>query len=301
MCIFNCNHTCSFSWRIWELYNIINKNCSAYLFYDIWFFYKAPKLKGQIKKIAGLFIQANGLYLLWDIFYGFASGNKMHITLRAIIKFIFLNESPFYGHLWYLGAILYVLVIVWFVERIHCIKTLLLLTPVLLIGDLIFGKYSLLILGKEFSYILVRSFLFVGIPYFALGILMKEKKFRIGVWGIPVFIITTFLERFILVSLNVNAVRDHYISTTFLAIAVFSFVLEYKGTVWQVAAKIGSEYSTWVYIIHPNFITCYGFIFNRIGIYKGWCYVAAIVVYITTVIFVAFATEVIRRIRCKRR
>lgn len=265
------------------------------------YFYKKDRLILQIKKIAVLFAEANLLFLLWDLLYGQLSGNRLDITFKSIMHFLFLNVSPFSGHLWYLGAILYVLIFMWGIEQTKFKKVIFYVTPVLLLGDLILGKYSLLLLGKEIPFIIVRNFLFVGIPYFAIGILMNEKKFRIGVWGIPVFTITTLVERFILVSLNANAVRDHYISTTFLAIAVFSFVLEYKGAVWQVAAKIGREYSTWVYIIHPIFITCYGFVFKRIGIYNGWCCVAAVVVYITTVIFVAFATEVIRRIRFQRR
>lgn len=72
----------------------------------------------QIKKIFILVVEANLLYLLWKCFYAVASGDGLIpyieeiLTEKCIAKFVILNESPFNGHLWYLGAILYVLLIV---------------------------------------------------------------------------------------------------------------------------------------------------------------------------------------------
>lgn len=106
---------------------------------------------------------------------------------------------------------------------------------ILLMGDLILGKYSVLLLGREFPYILVRNFLFVGIPYFCIGRLIrngfgqKVKKKVLTIFLI-VFSATSLLERFALVSLNVNSARDHYISTTLLAITVFLFTLQCHGS-----------------------------------------------------------------------
>ena len=265
------------------------------------FFYRQEKLVGQIKKIALLFVEANVLYLLWDLVYELISNYKLTITYKSIWQFLLLNESPFYGHLWYLGAILYVLIIMWCLECFNCKEIVFILTPVLLIGDLVLGKYSLLVWGKEYSYLLVRNFLFVGIPYFSIGMLMKAKQLRIGSWGIPVFILTTLFERFLLVSFDVNAVRDHYISTTFLSIAAFSFAIEYKGRIGKAVAQIGREYSTWIYIVHPILITCTNRVAYKLGIYNGWCFVAPIVVYISSVVFVAIALGAIKRFRVKQR
>ena len=69
------------------------------------------------------------------------------------IDFIVLNENPFGFHLWYLGAYLYVLLIVGFVDKYDKWNYLFMLIPILLAGDLIFGKYSLLLLNKEYPYI----------------------------------------------------------------------------------------------------------------------------------------------------
>ena len=256
------------------------------------YFYGKEKAIGQIKKIGILFIEANLLYIAWSLLYGTVSGNYPSVGIKAVLKFFFLNVSPFGGHLWYLGAILYVLIVVYVVDKTGVRRTLYYLTPALLLTDLVLGKYSILIFGREFPYILVRNWLFTGISFFALGMLMREKKgFRIPVWGIPVFMVTTILERYLLVANGLNATRDQYISTTFLAIAVFSFALEYRGEVNEKIAKLGQECSTWIYIIHPIFITCYGFVVRRIGLESIWNYTGTVVVFITSLIFVKIADE----------
>lgn len=191
------------------------------------------KEKHQIMKIFCLFVEANILFFIWNIVLNILKRDSLvtYIQListgKSILKFLVLNESPLAGHLWYLGAILYVLMIALIVDKFNCRKVLYYLTPLLLVADLVFGKYSLLILHREFPYILVRNFLCVGIPYFVIGNLVREKqcaekcnreKLKIFVL---VFAITSFAERFILVSKGLNATRDHYISTTFLAICLY--------------------------------------------------------------------------------
>ena len=192
----------------------------------------------QIKKIFKLVIEPNIIYLVWKCFYSAIIHNidvfKNTFTLGNLLKFLLLNESPFNGHLWYLSAILYVLIIVLIANKLNCNKLLYLLTPILLLCDLIFGKYSIVIWGREFPYILVRNFLFVGIPYFCIGHLIRDglgkniSKCMSG-WMILLFSLTSLLEHFILVSIDMNATRDHYISTTFLAVAVFIFILKYNS------------------------------------------------------------------------
>lgn len=39
-----------------------------------------------------------------------------------------------------------------------------------------FGKYSILLWGCEFPYIIARNRLFAGLTYFSVGLLLREKK-----------------------------------------------------------------------------------------------------------------------------
>lgn len=159
-------------------------------------------------------------------------------------------------------------------------------TPFLLMGDLILGKYSILLLGREFPYILVRNFLFVGIPYFCIGRLIRNgfgKRVSKKVLAILLitFSATLLLERFALVNFNANAIRDHYISTTFLAVTAFLFALKCHGNN-KILASIGRKYSTWLYIWHPIFIICIDAIAHKVRVYSIYKFIAPVMVYITT-------------------
>lgn len=279
---------------------------TGYFYVDV---VKRGRENSQIKKLLKLAIEANILYLLWDCFYAVVSRNsdffQSSFSFKNLLIFLLLNESPLSGHLWYLGAILYTLIIVLIIDKLDCRKILYYLTPLLLFGDLVLGKYSTVILGREFSHILVRNFLFVGIPYFCIGFLIRngmgrriEKKALSCL--IVAFSVTSILERFLLVNIGMNATRDHYISTTFLAVTVFLFALKYDGHEGFLSA-IGRKHSTWLYILHPIFITCLGTVSNKVGIYGVYKYIAPIIVYIATLVFLVIIEKCKNRVLKRRR
>ena len=250
----------------------------------------------QIKKILYMVVEANILYFVWNIAIEVLRRNSIIsyvqsiFSIKNLLKFLLLNDSPLAWHLWYLSAVFYVLVIVLLVDKLNCRKDLYYLTPILIIVDLVFGKYSLLIFHREFPYILVRNFLCVGIPYFCIGNLIREKQCA-EKWNktvlqllIVIFVITSLAERFALVNAGLNATRDHYLSTTFLAICLFVYTLKSNWHNKELAV-IGRKYSTWLYIIHPIFIAFFSMVTGKLGIKSIYSYVAPIVVYCATLIF----------------
>lgn len=181
--------------------------------------------KKQLYKIFRLFVGANLLYFAWFLLRTWISNDSVITEIgkafgvKSILKLILLNESPFSGHLWYLGAILYVLLIIMFFERKWNRQKLYPIVPFLLLTDIVFGKYSLLLFGQTIPYVLVRNFFCVGLPYFLIGDWLYTRNIRIksdkSVLFIFVFAFTTLVERFLLGVFSANAKRDHYISTTF--------------------------------------------------------------------------------------
>ena len=266
--------------------------------------------KRQIKKIMILVLEANFLFLLWNITLSILKRENIVayaqsiFTGKNLLKFLALNVSPLAGHLWYLGAILYVLLIVLLMDKQNCRKVLYCLTPVLLIVDLVLGKYSLLIFHREFPYILVRNFLCVGIPYFCIGNLIREQYNSERIYKnvlrvmIVIFALTSLAERFALMNAGLNATRDHYISTTFLAMSLFVYTLksDWKN---KILAVIGRKYSTWLYIIHPIFITSFAMVTGKLRIKSLYRCVAPIVVYCATFIFLVIIQKVKDAIRRK--
>lgn len=241
------------------------------------------KEKKQIIKIFKLFICANLLYFFWSLAWSFIKGDTITaylsnvLSLESILKFIVFNESPFGGHLWYLSSILYVLLIVFVIEIKWTRKVIYPFIPVLLLTDLVFGKYSVLLFGTTFPYIFVRNFLFVGLPYFLIGDLLNTYKIKIknskALLLSLLFAVTTFIEKFALIYFDVNADREHYISTTFLAVCIFLWVsnlnIKYNKNLLGLICYVGANLSTYIYIIHPIFITIMSAIMKYVSRYVG--------------------------------
>ena len=300
--------------RVGDYFTALTRIAVPIFFMITGYFYSSTvvrhKEKQQIKKNFFLVLKTNFLFFLWNIVLNVLKKDSIVTYIRStftgksLLKFLILNESPLAGHLWYLGAVLYVLVIILLVDKLNSRKLLYYLTPVLLIADLVLGKYSLFVFHREFSYILVRNFLCVGIPYFCIGNLIREKYYSeklnkevLRIW-IIVFAISSLAERFVLVNEGLNATRDHYISTTLLAIGLFVYVLKSNWSNERLAV-IGRAYSTGIYVIHPIFITVFAMIADKFGIITFYRCVAPIVVYCATIIFLIILQKIKTAIKSK--
>lgn len=239
----------------------------------------SEKENKHIKKIFYLFISSNLIFFVWELIVDIVKEKSLlsftdkMTSIDTYINFIFFNESPFSFHLWYIGAILYVLLIVKLLNKFNLIKILYYITPFLLLADIIFGKYSKVFFGCEFSYIYLRNFIFVGIPNFTIGLFINQHKEQIknfkltkilSIAAIIVFAITSDIEKYLLVTNHLNASRDQYFSTTLLAIAVFilfTIILNFRQSKFNlILSHLGQQYSLLIYLMHPILLT----IFNQL-------------------------------------
>ena len=120
------------------------------------------RLKRNIVTITKIMLWSTLLFAVLKEFMALYHGYLFLPNAKEWIDFIVLNENPFGFHLWYLGAYLYVLLIVGFVDKYDKWNYLFMLIPILLAGDLIFGKYSLLLLNKEYPYIYMSVIFFLS-------------------------------------------------------------------------------------------------------------------------------------------
>lgn len=135
----------------------------------------AERIQRNLKHVAKITLWATVLFIFWKEFTSIKNGGFLP-SARQILEWVVLNDCPFGFHLWYLYAYLYVLIIVSMVDKHRLWRWLFMSIPLLLLTDLAFGKYSLVVFNKEFPYVFVRNFLFVGLPYFALGALLKTLQ-----------------------------------------------------------------------------------------------------------------------------
>lgn len=257
----------------------------------------------QMKKIGSLCLFSNVLYFLLRLFLTVCRKEQIKafvfqtINLNSLLRFFVFNESPFQYHLWYLSAILYVLIIVYFLNRVfpkYSSRILLIVTPFLLLINLTFGNYSQLLLKRTFSVYITRNFLFVGIPYFTIGFYLRKHRKIIAAFSAKhtllvlltlFFALSTIIDRYLLRRVGLSATSDHALSITFLSILVFAaFTSPYWNGKMSFLYNIGRKYSTYIYIFHPILIKVLNIITHRLQIDEFYTYCCPVVVYFASIL-----------------
>ena len=173
------------------------------------------------------------------------------------------------------------------------------------------GKYSLLLFNREIPYYYVRNYLFVGVPYFCIGNLIYNFRIKIKllilgyrlIYAMGFFSDTRQCVRGGFIMLWKIAVRVHYLSTTFLAISIFVYVLneQYNETkperVCGVLSRIGKEYSADIYILHAIFISILQVGAGILRLDTIYTFFSPILIYVSTTIFLV----IVRKLKRARR
>lgn len=252
------------------------------------------RLVRNIKHIFHIMLWSTLLYASVKVGMSILHGESALPSMRQWFNFIVFNDNPFGGHLWYLGAYLYVLVIMLVVDKHRLWKPLMWATPLLLLGDLLFGKYSLLLLHHEYPFVYVRNFLFVGLPYFMIGVWIKAHRDKflsvsktVYAGGVILFSCTSVIEKAILLSLQKSPAREHYLSTTFLTICLFMFVLSFRKVRASKVSLLGERDSLYIYVFHPLFLIALPMLIRRLPQAVDLCYqwIAPIVILVLSMLF----------------
>ena len=252
-------------------------------------------LKRSIGKIFQILVWSTLVFAAVKFLFAFKNNDFSFLNLKTLGKFILLNENPFGFHLWYIGAYLYALIIVYFSVKSNKLKYIWWSVPILLMLDLCLGKYSLVLWHKEFPFILVRNFLCVGLPYFSIGMLLKRWKEPIldfkylqilAMGGVILFSLTSLMENRLLIELQANATRDHYVSSTFLAVSLFILFLSITQAKTNTLSVLGEKDSLYIYIFRPLFIIFFATVNKYLPNLwqETYLYVAPIIILVSTII-----------------
>ena len=175
--------------------------------------------------------------------------------------------SPLSPHLWYLQALVYVLVIAFirtFRLKEACISGNSGIAGRNPIQRKLFSAPS----GKRYyAFDEVReAFLYCGLPFFWLGCLFGErkealegcldkKKMTLLLGGILVFWNMALMEQRWLTKMNALGTEEEYGGTIFLAVCIFLLFIGWQNfykenVVTRIMAKIGKDYSMLIYVLH---------------------------------------------------
>ena len=135
------------------------------------------RLIKQTKRIFIFFVASNLFYAACHAVYlrvteGSFNGMRECFTAKALTDFALYNLSPFSEHLWYLGSLLYALLIMLLLNKLKVMKYFMFTAPLLVAAYVVLSHLGI---GTPVQ---LRNALFVGLGYTMMGMLIRrfEKK-----------------------------------------------------------------------------------------------------------------------------
>lgn len=213
------------------------------------------RLIKQTKRIFFLFVAANLFYAsFFALFVRVKEGSfdslKECLTVKALTDFLLYNMSPFCEPLWYLGSLLYALLIMLLLNKLKVLKFTMFMSPILVAAYVVLSHLGI---GTPVQ---LRNAILVGLGYTMMGMLIRrfEKKILGSKAAAPVLWIL-FVICCITAIVELNGYKQGiavpFVSCEVLIYVIALLCLKYpdfgKGTF---AEWLGHECSLPVYIIH---------------------------------------------------
>ena len=253
--------------EVWANYITPLIRCAVPIFFMIsgYFTYGKKDLKITIqRRIKQLLTIFSVVFILYFLFSLIANGKDslQHLSILLSYNFILFNSVPYSMHLWYIIAYIYVLLIILLVDHFNLYKWLIFITPLLFLTALIMGKYSEIILGYCFPTNYTRNFLFTGLPFFTLGMIIKKAKQLPNIYVAGILCIIFYISGIIEV-VCVKNLGDLFASTIFLSLAIFILFINIKQMKDNVFSKAGREKSLYIYLLHFVIATAITLLSNK--------------------------------------
>ncbi len=278
---------------------------SGYFYIDTW---NKSRTSQQIQKLFKLFVSSNLLYACWSLLWSYvydaiyiSNGLKEYIqsllNVSTWIKFIFLNNSPFGIHLWYIGALLYVLIIAFFIKKFNADKLMYIVVPLLIIFNVLAGKYSVSLFQTDFGRTGTCNFLFMGLPLFYCGVFIRKLKEKNQLPSYKTTVVCSMILILLSVVENLIGTKflsfahsdgDLYLTTVPLAFFIICyFIRAYENKalnrIEKIISNIGREYSLSIYICHIIILGITLELFRSIGLENVYAYISPLFGFINTV------------------
>ena len=240
-------------------------------------------------RILKIFCWALLLYYIW---FWIRHGEPYVPNLKDICLMVFVNNEPLSGHLWYLIAYTYALIVIAILElkgKIHYLK------HIAIWGLSLYFLFDIWhIYCKVPKYLTLvycfRNFFFTAIPMMYIGTtIAKYNSIRIGrkIAAFIIFFICALVE---INSFHVNHIADIYFFTIPLSFSLFVLFLNCKIRKPNIFTKCGEKYSLYIYILHPIIIKLLTNEFGRSTYFVGG--VAFVLTLLLSVLFVSLKNKI---------
>lgn len=243
----------------------------------------APRIYKNAVRILKIFGGAIILFYLW---YWIRHSDPYIPTVKDMMLFVFVNNEPLSGHLWYLAAYAYALFLLAFFASKNKVQWF---RYVAIIGLIMYFILDAVHIYKDMPKALTlvyctRNFFFTAIPMMWIGALVQKQKPQIS--KAYLYLALFLLGACAIIEMDyisVNHIADVFFFTIPVAITLF---LIFQSTFVQkpnFIAVAGEKYSLYIYIIHPITIKL---LTNEFG--KDTYFVGIMAFVITLVVSIAY-------------
>ena len=236
----------------------------------------SEKIDKRLKKIVNLTLTSFIFYFILNILINVKNGTMGNYILQIknyanILKFLLLNwTTPVIGvgHIWYLFALVYILLILKKVNKYNLYKKSYIVSILIIVGiyiwELIDSYYKLGV-----SQIYYRNAWLMGFSFFMLGHLMKvkEDKFLLSNKKLIIFSIITITSVLVLLCYEPKIINgDNCLYLFNILTNIFIFVIAINKNNISLFSRAGELDSGNIYIIHYAIIILCG---NTISNFDG--------------------------------
>ena len=250
----------------------------------------------QIKKLLLLTVASNLGYFLYRLLEA-AAGRYLpgffaeKFTGKAFFDFFLLGESSVGSHLWFLSALLYVVILDHLLlSRLrkfrHGRAITAAIAGALLIAGLAYYHGNTTVLHRELPWQNYRNFFFMGMPFYLFGKLLRDSKLMEIRLNVPV--LAALLAVLFGASLGeywLLGVKEIYLSSILIALVLLLFALQHpmeRAGKWAKGlACAGRNWALPVYVVHIFFLDkVRGVYFSHVpwGTYKPGFYLIPLIV-----------------------
>ena len=220
--------------------------------------YATEKYKARTMKLFKLMIISNLIFFIYFIITNRFGDNSFYILwlldIHNIFNFLILNVPPTALHLWFIQSLLYCYIIYYFLSKFQINPNRLYkYIPILFILCLILGEFFIKA-GIKLPIEYYRNFLFMGLPFFALGYLIHDKEDKIKELVSNRFLICLIVFGCMLAVLEVLTVgvADLFISSIMVASGLFIWCIKnpVKLQRFRISSFIGQNLYASMYVLH---------------------------------------------------
>jgi len=222
------------------------------------------ELKRKLTRVAKLYLSAIVIYVCYNLAVKLLAGQtaeavwyvSTYVRPRYMLPLLLFNESNTAMHLWFLGVLLYLYIIEWWLAGKPCkdrarytvAGVCLCLHLILGIGLSVLHITPPAFLLKNY---VLRNFLFLGFPLFTLGQMLRKYEDKVKRVSGGVFVGAILLgvaEAFVMH--GIDWTKELYLGSLLIGVSLFVLALKGQREDFPPLLTKVLRTSTWVYVLH---------------------------------------------------